>query len=85
MRTAGRVFADHYHSHVLETPTELVNALAYVLGNAEHHYRTRLRDPFSSGAYDPERRHLVLSDPQTWLVRVGWRRARSVPHWLQRR
>src|SRR3954470_23610610 len=30
MRKHGRVLADHYHSRLLSTPTELVNAIAYV-------------------------------------------------------
>src|SRR5579859_4029003 len=34
----GRVFADHYHSELLRSPARLVNAIRYVLGNAEHHY-----------------------------------------------
>src|SRR5438309_2760945 len=38
MGRAGRVFADHYHSRTLPTPTELVRAIAYVLGNAAQHY-----------------------------------------------
>src|SRR5688572_8033456 len=33
----GRVFADRYHDHVLTTPREVRNALAYVMGNARHH------------------------------------------------
>src|SRR5579859_7569738 len=34
---SGRVFADHYHSEILRSPARLVNAIAYVLGNAERH------------------------------------------------
>lgn len=33
----GRVFADHFHSRPLRSPTELVNAIRYVLRNAERH------------------------------------------------
>jgi hypothetical protein len=33
----GKVFGDRYHVRVLRTPTEVRNALRYVLGNAEHH------------------------------------------------
>ena len=78
----GRVFADHYHSRVLATPSELVNALAYLVNNAAHHFVFTGRDPFSSAAYDRERRELVLSHPRTWLLRSGWRRARRKPPWL---
>ncbi len=78
----GKVFADHYHARILKTPTELVNAIAYVLGNAGHHYGERGSDRFSSAAYHPERRERVLSHPRAWLLRHGWRRARRVPRWL---
>ena len=70
----GRVFADHYHERLLTTPTELVNAIAYVLGNAAHHYGEKHRDPYSSaGARE------LLAAPQGWLLRRGWRRARCIP------
>jgi len=77
----GRVFADHYHSRILATPTELVNAISYVLGNAAHHYGVVGTDPFSSLAYDAGRRCEILSHPRSWLLRSGWRRARTVPQW----
>ena len=83
MERRGRVFADHYHSRLLRSPTELVNAIAYVLGNQAHHFGgPPQRDPFSSGAYDPPRRERVLSDPISWLARHGWKRARHIPPWL---
>ena len=37
MRRKGRVFADRYHAHQLETPTEARRALVYVLGNGAKH------------------------------------------------
>ena len=36
-RRKGKVFADRYHDHVLKTPREVKNALAYVMGNATKH------------------------------------------------
>lgn len=84
MNDAGPVFADHYHSRILRTPTELVNAIAYVVGNAARHYGESGSDRFSSAAYDPASRQRILSDPRTWLLRVGWRRARGVPHHLEK-
>lgn len=33
----GKVFADRYHDHVLETPREVKNALRYVFGNGNKH------------------------------------------------
>src|SRR5437016_4466512 len=48
MNRPGAVFSDHYHSRLLRTPTELVRAIAYVLGNAAHHFGLKEPDPFSS-------------------------------------
>jgi REP element-mobilizing transposase RayT len=57
----GKVFADRYHAHQLETPTEARRALVYVLGNGARHAGDRRErsssreltwiDPFSSGCY----------------------------------
>src|SRR4051812_7737948 len=80
MQRKGAVFADHFHSRVVKTPTELVNAIAYVLGNHAHHFRgATSSDRYSSAALDPARRERVLSHPRTWLLRTGWRRARTRP------
>ena len=77
MVTRGRVFADHYHARLLRTPTELVNAIAYVLGNSAHHHGESGSDPYSSANCD---RELLLGKPRSWLLRVGWRRAaRTAP------
>jgi len=77
MRSRGPVFSDHYHASTLDTPTRLVNAIAYVLGNAAHHYGTASGpDPFSSAACD---RALLLCAGVSWLVRIGWRRAPRIP------
>ena len=78
MGRAGRVFDDRYHARVLRTPTEVRNAIHYVLGNARKHaaqrgatYSPGYVDPYSSaGAPD-----LVLPPAQTWLLREGWKRA----------
>ena len=83
----GRVFADRYHDHVLETPKEVRNALCYVLNNARKHdlrIAPGMPDPFSSGdTFDgwiqgqgdaePSSRGLVAR-ATTWLLRKGWRR-----------
>jgi len=54
----GRVLADRYHLHILRTPREVRNALAYVLLNARHHLAKKGRrplppavDPASSGRF----------------------------------
>ena len=72
-----KVFGDHYHEHLLRSPTELVNAMTYVLGNAAHHYGGTAPDPYSSASCDRDR---TLGERRTWLLRVGWRRARKSPH-----
>jgi REP element-mobilizing transposase RayT len=83
----GKVFADRFHSHPLRSPTEVRNALAYVLKNA-HHHKLVLNgelDPFSSAAwFDGWSRtprgstglapRAVLPMAQTWLMTSGWKR-----------
>ena len=82
MGRRGTVFEDHYHARLLPSPTQLVNAIGYVLGNHERHYGpSRAIDPFSSLACDRGR---VLARPRTWLVKHGWRRARTTSKWLER-
>jgi len=88
----GRVFRDRYHAAVLDSPRRVRNAIAYVLLNASKHARgvrvTPWVDPFTSGAWfdgwarpigvlggdDPS----PVAAPRTWLLGVGWRRARLV-------
>jgi len=57
-RRRGPVLADRFHLHVLRTPREVRNALAYVLLNARRHLAKRGRrllaaavDPASSGRW----------------------------------
>jgi len=76
MRRSGRVFADHYHSRLLRSPSETVNAIAYVLDNHRHHHGERGVDRFSSAALDDAERAKLLSRPVGWLLRVGWRRTK---------
>ncbi len=82
MKRRGSVFDDHYHARLLGSPTQLVVAIGYVLGNHEHHFGgSRGIDPYSSLAIDRAR---VLVAPQTWLVRAGWRRSPVKSPWLER-
>jgi REP element-mobilizing transposase RayT len=37
MGTSGKVFADRYHARILFSRTQVQNAVAYVIGNAQHH------------------------------------------------
>jgi REP element-mobilizing transposase RayT len=51
MGRRGKVFADRYHARVLGTPSEVRNALAYVLLNHRSHL-TRLGKPVGRGGVD---------------------------------
>jgi REP element-mobilizing transposase RayT len=86
----GRVLADRCHVHVLRTPREVRNAIAYVLLNARRHLAKTSRalpattriDPASSGRWFSGWRsgaprvsdHSAVATPRTWLLNVGWRR-----------
>jgi REP element-mobilizing transposase RayT len=76
MERSGSVFDDHYFARLLRTPTELVRAIAYVLGNHTHHFGQIGLDPFSSSALGIEGRERFLAVPVGWLLRVGWKHAR---------
>ena len=84
----GPVLLDRYHHVVLRSPTQVRNALRYILLNARRHAGRALRDaridPASSGAWfegwkrpaaEDARRRPVASRLRTWLLREGWRRA----------
>jgi hypothetical protein len=52
MNRTGRVFSDRYHTHVLKTPREARNGLAYVLQNWRKH-AAEARVSIPRGALDP--------------------------------
>jgi hypothetical protein len=75
----GTVFADHYHASILRSPTQVANALAYVLMNFLHHFPGEAarhaadgRDRFSSAWREPGTDPPVVP-ARTWLLTVGWR------------
>ena len=82
----GQVLRDRYHLHVLRSPKEVRNALAYVLLNARKHARRVKQelaiDPASSGRWFDGWRQRVARDgsrpsvarARTWLLSKGWRR-----------
>jgi REP element-mobilizing transposase RayT len=79
MRRKGTVLADHYHARQLRSPTQVANALAYVLMNFLHHFPTERpryaqdpRDPFSS-AWREQGKDPPRVAPRTWLLTIGWR------------
>lgn len=83
MGRKGPVLADRYHAHVLRTPTEVRNAVRYVLGNFESHAARRgervsgsWRDPYSSAVVKMPRTQQLTLFPQevtepaeTWMLR----------------
>ena len=90
MDRRGKVFADRFHSRVLRKPKEVRHALAYVLCNARKHGvappTRRWLDPCSSARAFDGWRGLALDSselvpvvgPQSWLLKVGWRRGGSI-------
>jgi putative transposase len=78
MGRCGKVFVDRYHAHVLRTPAEVRNALAYVLGNFASHALRRgeaappaFIDPYSSAAaLGPDGEPPPVSEPECWLLRT---------------
>ena len=74
----GKVFADRFHEHVLRTPAEARNAVAYVLENFARHEARRWVpvDAASRGAAaatrpwaDPCSSRGLAAPPRTWLLR----------------
>ncbi len=52
-RRSGPVLADRYHLRLLPTPTEVRNALRYVLLNARHHAAAAKAELRADGRFDP--------------------------------
>lgn len=76
MGVRGPRFVDRYHEHILSTPTQVRNALRYVLGNHPRHllkagkqHLAAALDRFSSAFADDE----LVSPAGSWLLRLGWR------------
>ena len=77
----GAVFDDRFYARALRTPREVAVARNYVLRNSEVHERRmgigvplRGYDAFSSAELSDW--PALTSPPQTWLLAVGWRKAR---------
>jgi len=79
MGRKGTVLADHYQARQLRSPTQVANAIAYVLLNFVHHFPDEkarhagdLRDRFSS-AWREDGKDPPVVAPRTWLLSIGWR------------
>jgi REP element-mobilizing transposase RayT len=82
----GSVLDGRFHSVVLKTPTQVRNAIRYVLLNARKHGgRLGGVDPASSGCWFNGWRGVVdrrdtiggpvdVAAPRSWLLGVGWRK-----------
>jgi REP element-mobilizing transposase RayT len=83
-RKRGDVFAFRYHATALTNPTQVRNAVSYIVNNWRHHgcdrhvaWRT---DPYSSAHAIAEWRvprhpdQLPVVSPTTWLLREGYKR-----------
>jgi len=80
VRSAGAIFAERYHLHVLRKPREVRFALRYVLLNHLKHGSSSARfDVFSSArAFDGWSVELVrtvepVAIARTWLLTRGWK------------
>jgi putative transposase len=76
MGASGRRIDDRYHEHVLATPSEVRNAVYYVLGNRAQHLARRgvVADRFMSDEFSSTAKP-VVKKPRSWLLREGWTRA----------
>ena len=84
---SGKLFAQRYRARILRTPTEVRNALVYVLHNSRRHDPSAPRDwvdPYSSAGFfdgwrvphhDPSARDgpPPVAEAHTWLLTSGWR------------
>ena len=75
MKRSGKVFDEHFHSRTLNNPSQVANAIGYLVTSQEHHFGTRGLDLCSSFALAAARRDELLPKPVTWLLRAGWRKA----------
>lgn len=81
-RSRGRVWGDRYHRRDLTSPSDVRNALVYVLANHLKHGEldVGLLDPCSSGpwftgwshALDPPAEPSPVERAATWVLRRGW-------------
>jgi REP element-mobilizing transposase RayT len=88
----GQVVAERFHEHLLRTPREVRNALAYVLNNARRHgarISTTCPDSRSSGLFfdgwlDFAAFHMPdlvrpVAAACSWILTVGWRKHGLIP------
>jgi len=80
LQRKGKVFADRYHARILKTPTEVRNAVRYVLNNLRKHRPDThpwYIDPYSSMSgeactymsSDYAWSALVVAAPRSWMLK----------------
>ncbi len=74
-RRRGRVLADRYHARVLRTPREVRTVIRYVLQNFAKHVARAGRGSPEPDRFSSAIRSATCSEPRTWLLSRGWRRA----------
>lgn len=83
MGRRGQVFPDRFHTHVLRSPRQALNAARYVRDNSRRHALqigkrwTWERDPWAAGPcprtfLEPLRRLVV--PPRAWVLQCAWAR-----------
>src|SRR5262245_9520975 len=88
MGKKGKVFAERFHSRLLQTPTEIRRTLLYVLQNARKHFAQRghvvsptwTDDEYSSAPWfrgwttprPPPAGERPVAEARTWLLARGW-------------
>jgi putative transposase len=86
----GKVVGDRYHARPLTTPRQMRTSMVYVLLNFRKHLRApACIDPRSSGPHFSGWRAVpaptdvapATVPPDTWMARIGWRRAGG-PLWV---
>ena len=60
----GSIQLERYHLHILRNPTEVENAINYVLRNHQHHTGNHQEDNFSSQVQS-----FFLDKGKSWLLR----------------
>jgi hypothetical protein len=92
MERHGPVFEDRFFALSLPSPSQVASAIGYVLENSRRHDArkgftppsTGRPEPFTSAelaGWDPP----LVSEPKTWLLRVGWMRAPLLARDVSRR
>src|SRR5260370_15281682 len=73
----GQVLSDHYNATILRSPSQTLNARAYLLRNARKHYGWQGADPFAST--------VPVQEPRTHFLDLIERRPAALEAYLRAR